>query len=335
VRYQDAGVDPERKGRLIGALRSAFEATHGDAVVRGIGAFSGVYRAPAGGYLVATADGVGTKVLLARELGRDAGTARDLVHHCVNDCLAVGATPLFFLDYVAFGVLEPERMRAVVEGLTAACRAHGVALLGGETAEMPGVYVERAYDLVGFLVGHAAEGALYDPARVAAGDAVIGLASTGLHTNGYSLARKIVRDRRLDLASVHPGCAAPLGDLLLAEHRSYAAALSALRARVEVRGVAHITGGGIPENLPRALPAGLRARLDRARWPVPPVIALLAREGEVADEDALRAWNMGVGLAAIVPRAEAGAALDALRAAGSEAWEIGAVEAGEGGVVFA
>ncbi len=335
MRYQDAGVDPERKARLIGDLRSAFESTHGASVVRGIGAFSGVYRAPAGGYLVATADGVGTKVLLARELGRDAGAARDLVHHCVNDCLAVGATPLFFLDYVAFGALEPERMRTIVEGLTSACRTHGVALLGGETAEMPGVYAGGAYDLVGFLVGHAAEGALYDPARVATGDAVLGLASTGLHTNGYSFARKIVRDRRLDLGRVYPGCGAPLGDLLLAEHRSYAAALSALRARVAVRGVAHVTGGGLPENLPRALPAGHRARLVRARWPVPPVIAFLVEEGGVADEDALRAWNMGIGLAAIVPAAEVAPALEALHSGGHAAWEIGVVEAGDGGVVFA
>lgn len=335
MRYKDAGVDPDRKARLIGQLRSAFESTHGDAVVRGIGAFSGVFRAPHGGFLVATADGVGTKVLIAREMGRDAETARDLVHHCVNDCIAVGATPLFLLDYIAFGVIEAERLGAIVAGLTSACRAHGIALLGGETAEMPGVYAESAYDLVGFLVGHASQDGLFDPAGVAAGDVVIGLASAGLHTNGYSLARKIIRDGGLDLARTYPGCDAPLGDLLMSEHRSYAAAIDLLRARCPVRSVAHITGGGIPENLPRAFPANLRARLVRSRWRVPPVMTFLAREGAVPDEEMLRAWNCGIGLAVIVPEADARTTLEALAAAGYEAWEIGAIEAGAGGVVFA
>lgn len=336
MRYRDAGVDPERKARLLDEIRGAFEATHGPPVIGGIGGFCGVYRAPTGaGFLVATADGVGTKVLLARALGRDRNVARDLVHHCVNDSVATGAAPLFFLDYVAFGRLEPAIFRAVAEGLAGACRAHGIPLLGGETAEMPGVYAEGAYDLVGFLVGFAEEGALLDRARVAPGDLILGLPSTGLHTNGYSLARRIVSERGLDLGRVYAGLDAPLGECLLAEHRSYAAAVAGLRARFEVVGIAHITGGGLPENLPRALAPGLRARLFRERWTAPAVFAFLAREGEVPEEDSLRAWNWGVGLAVIVRPRDAAAVLAWLAAEGHGGWEIGVVEPGEGGVLFA
>jgi phosphoribosylformylglycinamidine cyclo-ligase len=334
VRYRDAGVDPERKARLVDEVRERFAATHGPEVAVGIGGFAGAYRA-GGGHLVATADGVGTKVLLARALGRNRDAARDLVHHCVDDCIATGATPLFFLDYVAFGRLDAECFREIAAGLADACSAHGIALLGGETAEMPDVYAPDAYDLAGFLVGFAPAGALFDRARVAEGDVVVGLPSAGLHTNGFSLARRIVAERRLDLARVYPGLGAPLGEALLAEHRSYAAAVGGLRARCDVRGIAHITGGGLLENLPRALGDGLRARLDRSRWSAPPIFDFLAREGDVPDDDALRAWNCGVGLAAIVPASEAAAAVAWLRAEGHGGWEIGVVEPGAGGVVFA
>ncbi len=335
MRYQDAGVDPERKARFIGELRGRFEATHGADVSGGIGGFGGVYRVPSvDGHLVATADGVGTKVLIARELGRDGGVARDLVHHCVNDCLAAGASPLFFLDYVAFGALDAACFRAVVEGLVGACRAHGIALLGGETAEMPDVYVGGAYDLVGFLVGFAKPGALFDRAGVATGDAILGLPSAGLHTNGFSLVRRIVRDRALDLGRSYGGLDATLGHVLLAEHRSYAAEVAGLRERFDVRGIAHITGGGLPENLPRALPPGRRARLSRSAWPEPALFRFLAREGQVPEDDALRAWNWGIGLAVIVPAAEADAALAWLAAGGHGGWRIGVVEDGDGGVVF-
>jgi phosphoribosylformylglycinamidine cyclo-ligase len=335
VRYKDSGVDPERAARILSELRPAIEATHGPKAVGGIGGFSGVVRSPEGGFLVATADGVGTKVLVARELGRDRDMARDIVHHCVNDCLCAGARPLFFLDYVAFGALDAGVYREILAGLAAACGAHGIPLLGGETAEMPDVYVPGAYDLAGFLVGHATEASIFRKERVAAGDVVVGLPSAGLHTNGYSLVRKIVRDRGLDLARDPGGLGRPLGDLLMAEHRSYLAAVTGLRERFDLRGLAHITGGGLPENLPRALPAGLRARLSRRAWPQPALIAFLAREGGVPEEEALRTWNAGIGLAAILPASEAGAALDWLAREGHGGWAIGEVEQGESGVVFA
>jgi len=335
VRYKDSGVDPERASAILAQLRPALEATHTDKVVGGIGGFSGVTRVPAGGgYLVATADGVGTKVLIARELGRDRGVARDIVHHCVNDSLCAGAAPLFFLDYVAFGALDASVYRALLEGMSSACAEHGIPLLGGETAEMPDVYAPGAYDLAGFLVGHATEASLFRRETVAVGDAVLGIPAAGLHTNGYSLVRKIVRERALDLSRVYDGMNAALGDLLLAEHRSYHAAVTGLRSRFEVRGLAHITGGGLPENLPRALPAGLRARLSRARWPRPPLIEFLSREGGVAEDEALRTWNAGVGLVAIVPERESRAALDWLAETGHGGWPIGSIEAGDGGVVF-
>lgn len=319
---------------MLASLRPALESTHGVGVVGGIGGFSGVLRAPAGGYLVATADGVGTKVLIARALGRDRDVARDIVHHCVNDCLCAGATPLFFLDYVAFDALDPAVFTALLEGLSGACRAHGIPLLGGETAEMPDVYAKGAYDLAGFLVGHATESSLFRKDQIAAGDAVIGLASAGLHTNGYSLVRKIVRDRGLDLGRIYDGLSAPLGDLLMAEHRSYQAAVIGLRARSELLGLAHITGGGLPENLPRALPPGLRARLFTSRWPESPLVAFLAREGSVPRDEALRTWNAGIGLVAIVRASDSEGALAWLESAGHSGWQIGAVERGEGGVVF-
>lgn len=335
MRYKDSGVDPERASAILAQLRPALEATHTGNVVGGIGGFSGVTRVPAGGgYLVATADGVGTKVLIARELGRDRDVARDIVHHCVNDSLCAGAVPLFFLDYVAFGALDAAVYRALLEGMAGACAAHGIPLLGGETAEMPDVYAPGAYDLAGFLVGHATDASLFRKETVAPGDAVIGIPAAGLHTNGYSLVRKIVRDRGLDLSRVYGGLDAPLGELLVAEHRSYHAAVSGLRSRFAVRGLAHVTGGGLPENLPRALPAGMRARLYRDRWPTPPLIAFLSREGGVADEEALRTWNAGVGLVAILPDREARAALEWLGGGGFGGWRIGEIEPGPGGVVF-
>ncbi len=336
MRYKDSGVDPERAGAILAQLRPAIEATHTGKVVGGIGGFSGVTRVPAGGgYLVATADGVGTKVLIARELGRDRDVARDIVHHCINDSLCAGAEPLFFLDYVAFGALDGAVYRALLEGMSSACAAHGIPLLGGETAEMPDVYATGAYDLAGFLVGHATDASLFRKESVSAGDAVLGLPASGLHTNGYSLVRKIVRDRGLDLGRAYDGMDASLGDLLLAEHRSYHAAVRGLRARFEVRGLAHITGGGLPENLPRALPAGMRARIDRDRWPLPPLIAFLAREGGVAEDEMLRTWNAGIGLVAIVSEREWRGALDWLAGEGHGGWCLGSVEAGDGGVVFA
>jgi phosphoribosylformylglycinamidine cyclo-ligase len=336
VRYEDAGVDPERAAKVLSALRGTLESTHGAAVVGGIGGFSGVMRIPAGaGYLVATADGVGTKVLLARELGRDRVVGRDIVHHCVNDCMAAGARPLFFLDYIAFERIDAAVMSEILAGLAEACREQGVALLGGETAEMPGVYAPGAYDLAGFLVGFAAEGELFRRERVAPGDAVIGLASVGLHTNGFSLVRKIVTARGLDLGATYPGLEAPLGDLLLREHASYARAIAGLRERFDVRGLAHITGGGLPENLPRALAPRTQARLRLGSWPTPPVMQFLAREGGVSREDAIRTWNDGVGMAVILPDRQAPDALAWLATESVAAFSIGAIEAGDGGVVFA
>jgi len=273
--------------------------------------------------LVASTDGVGTKSALAVQLGRERGLGLDLVHHCVNDVAVQGAKPLFFLDYFASGRLEPAQVAAFVDGCAAACRAHDCALLGGETAEMPGIYQDRAIDVVGTIVGAVEFDRILGPERVRPGDALIGLASSGLHTNGFSLARAIVGDR--DLLAPQASLGAPLADALLEPHRSYLGALDALTVRDLARSAAHITGGGLPENLPRALPPGLRTELRRGSWPVPPIFGWLQQTGGVSDDEMLRVFNLGLGLVVVVPEAAVDAAIDAAASVGIAAWHVGAV----------
>ena len=332
MNYKQSGVDISRAEDALARIRDRVRATKRPEVLGDIGAFGGLFRLTGTDtVLVATTDGVGTKLELARLLDRHEGVGTDLVHHCVNDALAMGAEPLFFLDYFSTSRLDPEIFSRVVGAMADACRVHGCALLGGETAEMPGMYAPGAYDLAGFLVGGVARDRILDPASVREGDVLIGLPSNGLHTNGYSLARAIVskrarieeRDDRAALDAPRPELrGGTLGDALLATHRCYLDEVRALRAAATVRSIAHLTGGGWEGNLPRALPADLGAVVDRDSWVVPPLFRMLAEWGQVADAEAFDTWNMGIGLVVVIAAGDERAALHAL----PDAIRIGAVE---------
>jgi len=332
--YETAGVSIERGERTVKLMRSAVEATHGPEVLGNVGGFAGLYALAGYGepVLASTIDGVGTKVLVAREVGRYASLGTDIVNHCANDVLATGARPLLFLDYVASGRLDPEAVARVVRGAAEACGALGVAFVGGETAEMPGLYAGGALDLVGVCVGACERSEVMTGERVRAGDAVLGLASSGLHTNGYTLARKVAEDADLTYSDVPEGFDRTLGEVYLEPHRAYAREVFALRDAVEVRGMAHVTGGGLPGNLPRAL-GGLGARLDPSSWEEPAVFALIRALGNVPEEEMRRVFNLGVGFCAVMPAEEAERGLKTLRGAGCAAWRIGEVVEG-GGVGF-
>jgi len=283
--YAEAGVDIDAYERVLERVKPLIAATHGKEVAAGVGPFAGMYALPGGGHLAASADGVGTKIKVAIAAGRHRGIGVDIVNHCVNDIACAGARPLFFLDYFATGRLDAKVFEALVAGMSEACREAGCALLGGETAEMPGVYALGDYDLAGFIVGIVEPGA--ERKRVRAGDVLVGLPSNGLHTNGYSLARKALEDAPLTKK---------LADQLLAPHTSY---LDALRS-LPWKAAAHITGGGIPGNLPRALPDGFGAVLDRRAWDVPAIFGEIQRRGRIADDEMLRTFNMGLGMIAVI-----------------------------------
>ena len=287
--YADAGVDIGAYERMLERVRPLIAATQGDRVAAGVGPFAGLFRAPGGrGFLAASADGVGTKTKVAAAYGKHDGIGEDLVNHSVNDIATAGAEPLFFLDYFAAGRLDPAVFEPVITGLARACSANGCALLGGETAEMPGVYALGDYDLAGFIVGWVDDAV--DRPAVAPGDVIVGLPSSGLHTNGFSLARKVFEGVPLD--HVYPEIGRPLGEALLEPHRSYLAELRALPWKA----AAHITGGGLVGNLPRALPEGLAAELDRSAWEVPPIFRLLAGRGRVSEDEMVGTFNMGLGM---------------------------------------
>jgi len=334
--YKDSGVDTALKAETLAKLRKRVKPGRPE-VIGGLGGFGGLFTAPTGKdlVLVATTDGVGTKTELARLLDRHEPIGTDVVHQSVNDAAATGAEPLFFLDYFATSNLDPQVFERVVDAIAAACEAHGCALLGGETAEMPGTFVDGAYDVAGFLVGAVERERLLDPANVREGDALIGLPSNGLHTNGYTLARAAVAREAnvrgtevLDVlrASRPELRGGTLGDALMETHRSYLTDLRALRAAAQVRSVAHLTGGGWEGNLPRALPDGLGSAIDRSAWVVPPVFRILATMGDVPSGDQWDTWNMGIGLVAVIARDDERAALRAL----PEATLIGHVERASG-----
>jgi len=309
--YASAGVDIDAKARALASLRARIRATHGPQVLGDVGHFGGLYALPGAGdnVLVASIDGVGTKLKLALALGTadaHAGIGRDLVHHSVNDILCCGARPHFFLDYLALGRSNAELIAAVVGGVADACTALGVALIGGETAELPGIYREGDYDLAGCIVGSVARGRVLDGRAMRPGDVLLGLPSTGLHTNGYSLARAVfaldgppdaVREA---LAQPLSGTRATLGAALLAEHRCYLPDLTAALDAGLLHALAHITGGGLVDNVPRVLPAGCAARFDPALWSVPPVFAAIEERGHVAPMEMYRVFNMGLGMVAVV-----------------------------------
>ncbi|RMG43819.1 MAG: phosphoribosylformylglycinamidine cyclo-ligase [Acidobacteria bacterium] len=336
--YRDAGVDIDAQDRALARIRRLVASTRTPGVLSDLGTFGGLFRVPADvddPVLVASTDGVGTKLLVAVRAGKHDTVGEDLVNHCVNDILVMGATPLFFLDYVAVGRLDPAVLEQVVEGVARGCRQNGCALVGGETAEMPDVYAPGHYDLAGTIVGIAPRARLLDGSRVAAGDILIGLPSTGLHTNGYSLARRIVFERmRLDVADELPGCGVSVGEALLAVHRSYLRPLEGLLRDGLLSGLCHVTGGGIPDNLRRILPAGAQAKVRLGSWPVPPLFRTLQRAGEVPAEEMLRTFNMGIGMIAAVPPAAVDEVSARLSAAGERWYEIGTIAADERSVVF-
>lgn len=316
--YAAAGVDIAAAAQAKSMIAAAVRSTHGPQVLAGLGAFGGCFAAGdlaalAEPVLVASTDGVGTKTLIAAALGHYAGVGQDLVNHCVNDILVQGARPLFFLDYVAAARLDPSIVAAVVEGVAAACRENGCALLGGETAEMPQVYLEGAFDLAGTIVGVVDRTAMLPRPDVAPGDAILALPSTGLHTNGYSLARRIAAGLPEGYAA-RPAIleGASLGEALLAVHRSYLHDVETLRATVPLKALAHITGGGLFDNLPRVLPAGCGAQIERGSWQIPPIFQFLCETGQVADAEAFQVFNMGLGMLALLPAADVAAAQAAL-----------------------
>jgi phosphoribosylformylglycinamidine cyclo-ligase len=283
--YAAAGVDIEAYERALERVKPLIAATHGKDVAAGVGPFAGLYALPRGGHLAASADGVGTKIKVAIAAGLHRGIGVDIVNHCVNDIACVGARPLFFLDYFATGKLDPEVFTQLVEGMAEACRGAGCALLGGETAEMPGVYALGDYDLAGFIVGLVDPDARRQP--VVAGDILVGLPSNGLHTNGYSLARKVFEGVRLDAA---------LARELLAPHTSYLGDLQ----RISWKAAAHVTGGGILGNLPRCLPDGLGARVRKESWPRPAIFDKIRRRGRISDDEMWGTFNMGLGMILVV-----------------------------------
>jgi phosphoribosylformylglycinamidine cyclo-ligase len=335
--YRGAGVDIDAAEEAKGRIKRLVESTYTAGVRGAFGAFGGMFRMPAEPrrpLLVSSADGVGTKVKVAIEAGRHDTVGHDLVNHCVNDILVQGATPLFFLDYVAFGELVPAVVEGVVAGVAAGCRENGCALMGGETAEMPGVYTPPDYDLAGFIVGYVEEDAVLGSARVGRGDVLVGLASSGLHTNGYSLARRIVAERlHLKSDDPFPGEGGPrTADVLLAVHRSYLKAIGPVLDRVHA--MAHITGGGLPGNLNRVLPPTLDAVVDAGSWTVPNLFRVLQEAGGVEREEMFRAFNMGVGMVVITDGASAAPVMEAARAAGVHAWVMGEIVPGSGQVVI-
>ena len=334
--YRAAGVDIDASDDAKRRIRKLVESTYTAGVRGAFGAFGGMFRVPtdiAKPLLVASADGVGTKTKVAIEAGRHDTVGHDLVNHCVNDILVQGAKPLFFLDYVAFGKLEPAIVEAVVSGVAAGCNENGCALLGGETAEMPGVYTPPDYDLAGFIVGCVSEDSVLGPDRVRNGDALVALASTGLHTNGYSLARRIVQDRmRLRATDAFPGMGVTVADALLAVHASYLAAVTPVLDRVHA--MAHITGGGIPGNLDRALPPRLDAVVNLASWEIPPLFRELGRAGDVPASDMFRSFNMGVGMVVICDAGDVDPVIQHAARAGIAGWRLGEVRPGSGRVVL-
>jgi phosphoribosylformylglycinamidine cyclo-ligase len=336
LHYESAGVDlhasNDAKSRIAAIVAST--ATAGS--VGKFGGFGGMFRVPAGmrsPVLVSSADGVGTKLKVAIESGRNDTVGHDLVNHCVNDILVQGASPLFFLDYVAFGKLDPLVVEAIVAGVAAGCRENDCALVGGETAEMPGLYTPPDYDLAGFIVGVVEEDSIPGVARVREGDVLIGLESSGLHTNGYSLARKIVSERmKLGYDDSYPGLDVSVADALMLTHRSY---LKALQPSLgDIHAMAHITGGGLPGNLDRSLPDALDAHVDTNTWEVPPLFSALEEAGQISRDEMFRVFNMGVGMVVIAPRDKADAIIGQARVAGVVGWAMGDVRSGSGNVVI-
>ena len=331
TRYREAGVDIPKKYEAVQRALSAIRSSFTPGVVGDVGLFGGLFDPARAGcrdqVLVASADGVGTKLEVAKRARIHGTVGRDLVHHCINDILVQGARPLFFLDYVAVGRMDPELVSELIRGCAEACRENGLALLGGETAEMPGLYKPGDFDLAGFIVGAVAREKILDGSRVRPGQVLLGLPSSGLHTNGYSLARKILFDEmKLSLSDRPPELGGvTVGESLLAVHRCYYKLLWPLVEKDQLAAMAHITGGGLVDNVPRILGAG-DARIDRSTWEVPPLFRFLCARGRVEPEEAYRVFNMGIGMVLVVDPAVEHDVLHDLEAQGERAVRIGAIE---------
>ncbi|MCH7904936.1 MAG: phosphoribosylformylglycinamidine cyclo-ligase [Armatimonadetes bacterium] len=337
--YASAGVDIAEATRALNAVREAIERTYGDRVVGGLGAFGGMFRSSfpdlQNPLLVSSIDGVGTKTAVAQMVGDYSGIGRDIVHHCVNDILCQGARPLFFLDYFGCSSLPAKAFEQVVASAAAACEATGCALIGGETAEMPGVYREGEIDVVGCIVGVVEFDKRLPRPCMGAGDRLIGLASSGLHTNGFSLARKALFE--IGGASVDdllPGSDVTTGSALLAPHTCYLSALDPLLKDDLICGLAHITGGGIPDNTRRITPDGLQAVIERGAWTLPAIFSEIQERGGLSGDDMMEAFNMGIGMIAVVKPDSATEVRERLSASGQAAFDIGELQPGEPSVKF-
>ena len=333
-RYAEAGVDIDAKAAALARAKAAIRSTFTPGVLGDVGGFGGLFRPDFSKYrepvLVASTDGVGTKLKVAIEMGRHDACGADLVNHCVNDILVQGARPLFFLDYVATGRVEPGLIESVIDGIARACRENGTALLGGETAEMPGFYAAGEYDVAGTIVGVVERGKILDGSRIVPGDIAVGLSSVGLQTNGYTLARKVFfetmgkkpteRLRELDGRAI--------GDVLLDPHLSYLRPLEPLLDADMVHGLAHLTGGGFYDNIPRVLPEGVDVHVKAGAWPVPPVFDVIAREGDVSFEEMHRVFNMGIGMVVFLAPADLPRAAELWKSAGQRWYAIGNVRGG-------
>ncbi len=355
MRYSDAGVDIDAADRAKRRIRLLARRTFNPRVLRDVGAFGGFFALdglPRDAVLVSSVDGVGTKLKIAFALNRHNTVGADLVNHCVNDIAVHAAAPLFFLDYVASGRLRPEVVTEIVSGVAESCRANACALIGGETAEMPGFYPDGEYDLAGCIVGWVSRGRIIDGSGIAPGDIVLGLGSAGLHTNGYSLARRVLLEQAgLKLDAVIPELGRTLGDELLAPHRCYWPVIKALlhlkaagprprsgRANARTSGVlkalAHITGGGLTDNPPRILPKGCRMEIEMGSWPVPPIYPVIASLGSVPQDDMLRTFNMGIGMILVIAESDLDAVARVLRSRREPFWRIGRIVRGGRGVRY-
>lgn len=336
--YKAAGVDITAGYEAVRLMKDHIARTNTPGVLSGIGGFGGLFAPALAGMkepvLVSGTDGVGTKLKLAFLMDKHDTVGIDCVAMCVNDIICAGAAPLFFLDYVAVGKNVPERVAAIVSGVAEGCVQAGCALIGGETAEMPGFYPEDEYDLAGFAVGMVDKEKIIDNSAVKPGDAIIGLASSGVHSNGFSLVRKVFDVEHSDLTIHRDELGESLGEALLRPTKIYVKPMLALMEALTVKAVSHITGGGFYENIPRSLPQGCAARISLDRLAVPPLFRLIQKAGDIPERDMFNTYNMGVGMSVVVDAADANRAVEVLRGAGEDAWIMGEVVAGEGGVIL-
>ena len=336
--YAASGVDIDVKMGAVGAIKQMVAATKTPNVIGNIGAFGGLHKVPKGKdmILVASSDGVGTKLKVAAMMNKHDTVGQDIVNHCVNDILVQGAQPLFFMDYVGTSKVDPEQFKAVVSGLCKACKENKMALLGGETAEMPGLYPVGEYDLVGTIVGHVKKSELITGKSIRAGDVIIGFPSGGLQTNGFSLARRVIFDLcQYSWKDKLPGTNQTFGEALLAVHRSFLKPVSKLMERkIKITGMAHITGGGFPDNIPRVLPKSVNAEIDRNAWEVPTIFKFIQNQGKVDRDEMYRVFNMGIGFVVILPKNQLEKATNILKAQHQPYSVIGVIRKGKGVVTY-